>query len=128
MVIAALLVACNHPATLTEVQDEVFTPSCAFSSCHGGNAGGLSLEAGDSYAALVGVPAAGIDATTNPDVDVSGEILVIAGDAENSYLIKKLRIGAVGIKGSPMPDGTSGTDDDRVDLIASWIENGALDD
>ncbi len=126
--ILAWLVACGHPATLTEVQDTVFTPSCAFSSCHGGNAGGLSLEAGDSYAALVGVSATGIDALTNPDVDVSGEILVIAGDPDNSYLIKKLTIGATGIKGSPMPDGTSGSDGDRVDLIASWIENGALDD
>lgn len=126
--IALLLAACSHPATLTEVQDEVFTPSCAFSSCHGGNAGGLSLEDGDSFAALVGVPAAGVDAYTNPDVDVSAEILVIAGDPDNSYLIKKLTIGASGIKGSPMPDGTSGTEAERVALIASWIENGALDD
>ena len=123
-----LLIACSRPSTLTEVQDSVFTPSCAFSSCHGGGAGSLSLEAGDSFGALVGVPAAGVDAYTNPDVDVSGEILVIAGDAANSYLIKKLSIGATGIKGSPMPDGTTGSSDETVDMIASWIDNGALDD
>ena len=126
--ILALLLACDHPATLTEIQDDVFTRSCAFSSCHGGTAGGLSLEEGESYESLVGVPAEGVDATTNPDVDVSGEIRVIAGDPENSYLIKKLRIGATGIKGSPMPDGTSGMDDEKVDRIAEWIALGALND
>jgi hypothetical protein len=123
-----LLAGCQGPATLTRVQEEVFTPSCAFSSCHGGNAGELSLEAGDSYGNLVGVPVAGIDDEVNPDVDVSGEIRVIPGDPENSYLIKKLTIGATGIKGSPMPDGFQGMEPERVEIVASWIANGALDD
>jgi hypothetical protein len=129
-VIAVLLLACGGPATFTTVQDDVFTKSCAFSTCHGGRAGDLKLTEGESYAALVNVTPAGVN-STNPeypaDVDVSDEILVIPGDPDNSYLIKKLE-GAPDINGSPMPEGSQGFDEDKVELVRSWIANGALDD
>ena len=32
------------PATFTEIENELLGVSCAFSTCHGGNAGGLMLD------------------------------------------------------------------------------------
>lgn len=126
VLIVALLAGCSQPATLTEVQDQVFTPSCAFSSCHGGGAGQLDLTEGHARDALVGVAVVGADRPDhlNENVDVSGEIRVIAGDSADSYLYKKCA-GSDGIKGSPMPDGTPGVDADKLALIASWIDDGA---
>ena len=127
-----LLVACSGPATLTDVQTDVFDRSCGFSSCHGSTAGAgeLDLTAGHAHASLVGVVPAGVD-NTDPDlpagVDVSGEILVIPGDPDNSYLMKKLA-GADGINGAAMPEGSPPIDPKLVDEIASWIEAGAADD
>lgn len=130
--ILVLLVACagapaddTGPAlldpTLTNVQAEIFTPSCAFSSCHGNAGGGaadLDLSDGAAHAELVGVEAA----------DAPGEILVVAGDAAASYLVKKCAPEA-GIVGAPMPDGSpDGLDDERLALLSAWIDAGALDD
>ncbi|MFN7142154.1 MAG: hypothetical protein ACK4YP_00135, partial [Myxococcota bacterium] len=87
-----LLIACTSapkgdtgdaPApTLTQVQAEILTPSCAFSTCHGGGGGGaadLDLSDGRSHAELVGVES----------TDAPGEILVVPGDPDASYLVKK---------------------------------------
>lgn len=103
--------------TLTQVQAEVFGPSCAFSSCHAApGASGLVLEDGLSHAALVNVPSA----------DASGKTLVVPGDAEASYLVAKLR-GDPGIAGFQMPTGNP-LDEARLQLVIDWIDAGALDD
>ncbi|MDP2314567.1 MAG: hypothetical protein Q8P41_16815 [Pseudomonadota bacterium] len=107
--------------TLTNVQAEVFTASCAFSSCHGGSGGGaadLDLTDGVSHAELVGIES----------TDAPGEILVVAGDSAASYLVKK-SAALAGIVGEPMPDGDAdGLDADRLALLTAWIDAGALDD
>lgn len=103
--------------TLSNVQSTVFTPSCAFSSCHGsGAAGGLDLTDGMSYSELVDVPAAGI----------TGETLVIPADPDNSYLVKKLE-GAEGIADDPMPPGAM-LEQYRLDRVRDWIAAGANND
>jgi hypothetical protein len=126
-----LLLACAGPdggdtgtalePTLANVQAEVFTPSCAFSSCHGGDGGGasdLDLSDGTAHAEIVGVEA----------VDAPGEILVVAGDSASSYLVKKCAAQA-GIVGEPMPDGDAdGLDAERLALLKAWIDAGAQDD
>ena len=56
----------------------------------------------------------------------AGEILVIAGDADGSYLIKKLE-GADGISGDPMPPSGS-LDQSDIDQIRDWIDRGAPND
>ena len=86
---------------------------CSASSCHGGGAGGLSMSSASvAYEQLVSVPSTG-----------TGEVRVIASDAANSYLVKKLE-GTQGA-GSRMPLG--GTPLDNIDLtnIKNWINQGA---
>lgn len=100
--------------TLANVQTEVFGKSCGFSSCHSGSgAGGLSLDEGMSYAELVDVPSTG----------APGEILVVPGDADASYLVWKLEERA-GITGDPMPQGAP-LPDDKIALVIEWINAGA---
>ena len=105
--------------TFTEVRDDILIPSCGFTTCHGGGEGGLTIAAEDPgavYSALVDAPSFAL-----PD-----EVLVIPGDAENSYLVKKVE-GAVGIDGDPMP-APFGLDEDRAADIRAWIDAGANDD
>ena len=116
-VMALSLGACagGEPApTFAEVRDDIFVPSCGFGTCHGSAAGGLQLD-GDSVAAdLIGAPSRG----------AAGEILVVVGDPDNSYLIKKLE--DAGIEGDPMPPGAP-LAADRIEVVRAWIAGGALD-
>jgi hypothetical protein len=100
------------------VQAQVFTPSCAFSSCHGSpGASDLNLSDGASWAETVTVEA----------VDNPGAILVIPGDSEGSYLMAKIR-GDADIVGAAMPSTGTLLDDTRMQLVADWIDAGAADD
>ena len=125
-----LLVACGTSAdtaetgdsaetfapTLTNVQEQVFDKSCAFSTCHGegGGSGELSLLPGVSHANLVGVASDGDPTQTR----------VIPADPDNSYLIKKME-GASDIVDDPMP--AVPLDADRIQLVRDWIAEGAQD-
>ena len=101
--------------TFEEV-DAVLVQSCGFSSCHGGAAGGLTLDGEDDHAALVGV------ASTAQ----TGATLVVSGDADGSYLIEKME-GGSSIIGDPMPP--SGLlDQATIDQIRDWIDRGAPSD
>lgn len=106
--------------TLSAIQEETFTVSCAFASCHSATnpEEGLDLTEGTSFASLVNVASA----------QKEGEILVIPGDSANSYLVKKLSA-APDIVEAPMPDGSStGLDAARLANIVAWIDGGAADD
>lgn len=107
------------PPTLTEIQDQVFTPSCAFSSCHGASspASQLDLTAGAAWAEIVGVES----------VDNPGQTLVVAGDPDASYLVTKCTEGAEELVGEPMPDGSAGLDNERLTLLRAWVTDGAQD-
>ena len=98
----------------SEIQTAVLTPTCT-GSCHVGGApsGGLNLEAANSYVALVGI-------TSNGD---AGFMRVEAFDANNSYLVRKLEGNAGGI----MPP-TGMLPQADIDVIRTWIDNGAIDD
>jgi len=92
----------------TEVQP-IFDASCV--GCHGaGGNGGLDLRAGSSRANLVGVPATG-----------GGGDRVVAGDSAASVLYQKL----TGVGGLMPPTGALPAAE--VDLVATWIDEGALD-
>ncbi len=126
---AALLSACSPatppPApTLSSLQAAVFTPSCTFSSCHSsaGNAGGLVLEAGSSFANLVGVPAQQEAAAQ------AGLFRVAPGDPSQSFLIIKLTAGTPAAYGDHMPDTGQQLGEADLDAIAQWIALGAQDD
>lgn len=105
------------PATGTslfqQVQDTVFTPNCT--GCHVGAGApqGLRLDAGNSYALLVGQPSKEVPLT----------LLVAAGDPDNSYLVQKIDGRAT--VGGRMPLGRAPLPQASIDLVRSWIAAGA---
>ena len=88
---------------LTQIQP-IFDASCT--SCHGGS-GSLSLT---SYENLM------LGNSNNGPV-------VNAGNGANSLIIQKLR----GTAGSQMPMGDCCLNDESIDLIETWIDEGAQD-
>ena len=105
-------------ATFTRVQREVFTPSCALAGCHTAAAPkvALVLEAGRSYASLVGV----VSAETSL-------LRVMSGLPNDSYLVVKLRADAA-IVGDRMPPGSPAIPSSQLQLVVDWIRRGAPND
>lgn len=102
----------------SEIQDEVFTPTCAVSGCHTGAAApeGLRLDEASSYGLLVDVPSSQVPAI----------LRVAPGDPDNSYLIQKLEgTASVGVQ---MPEGGPPLPQATIDVIRQWISDGAIDD
>lgn len=102
-------------ATLTRVQTEVFTPSCATLGCHDlvGQQAQLVLTEARAYDATVGQPS-----TQMPSL-----MRVAPGDPDSSYLLRKLT--GAGITGSRMPFGAPPLDDAKIRLVRDWIRRGA---
>lgn len=117
LLILALSACAGAPAdapTFADVQSQAFQ-GCALSSCHGSGTGGLTLDGTSAdYDRLVGVAAVG---------DAS-QTLVVAGDADASYLVAKLE-DVAGITGSSMPPG-SALSADTIQIVRDWIDGGAL--
>ena len=106
-------------ATFGSIQANVFTPTCATAGCHVGAAApqGLRLDAGSSFALLVGIGSN----------QVPGLLRVEPGNPNNSYLIQKLE-GTAAV-GSRMPlSGPPFLDQTTIDVIRQWITDGALPD
>jgi hypothetical protein len=103
--------------TFSEIQANVFTPTCATSNCHAGAVlgAGLDLTSANSYAMLVGVAS-----TQNAGVQ-----RVNPGSPNNSYLVQKLE--GSGATGSRMPPSGALPQAD-VTTIRQWISDGAIDD
>jgi hypothetical protein len=101
-------------ADFQSIQDNVFTPIC--SVCHIGASAphGLQLDAGHSYALLVGVPS-----DEEPNV-----LRVKPGDPDNSYLYQKIT-DASGIVGGQMPLDEMPLPAATIAAIRQWILNGA---
>lgn len=97
-------------AQFSDIQEKVFTPTCATSGCHNG-VQEPDLREGMSYDNLVGVKAIG-----NPSMN-----RVEPGDSGNSYLIKKL----LGDDTALMPQGGPPLESEVIDSIRTWIDNGA---
>mgnify|MGYP000577832514 FL=1 len=91
----------------TEIQT-IFNANCI--SCHingGSYYGGLDLETYNNL--MLG------NSNHGP--------VVTPGDGANSYIIQKLQGTA---SGAQMPDGADPLPSDQIDLIAQWIDEGAL--
>ncbi len=101
-------------ADFQSIQDNVFTPICA--QCHIGASApeGLQLDAGHSYALIVGV-------SSN---EKPGVLRVKAGDPDNSYLYQKIT-GAANIVGGQMPLDQTPLPSATITAIRQWILNGA---
>jgi hypothetical protein len=118
----------NLEPTLSSIQREIFSASdssgrAACTQCHtniGRNPSvpGFLLLEGQSYQSLVG----------RASVNNPGAVNVIAGDPDNSYLIKKLE-GQSGIVGLRMPrNGPPYLTSGQISIIRRWIELGAKND
>jgi hypothetical protein len=104
--------------TLSSIQANVLSPVCT--QCHFGNnpAAGMNLEEGEAYANLVGIKRS-----------FDAEIRVVAGDADNSFIIDKLEGNKLGgSRGDRMPLGGPFLTQDVIDVIRDWIDAGAKDD
>ena len=101
----------------SEIQANVFTPTCATSTCHAGGSpsAGLNLEAANSYAMIVGVASS----------QESGLQLVNPTNPDQSYLIQKME--GTANTGQVMPPSGSIEQAD-IDVVRQWITDGATDD
>ena len=100
----------------SEIQANVFTPSCATSGCHdAAAAASLELSEDASYAMLVDIPSS-----------QDGNILrVRPNNPDASYLIQKLE--GTAATGQRMPPGGA-VPQNEIDVIRQWIIDGAIDD
>jgi hypothetical protein len=116
---------CVGGDTFAEIERRVFGPrGCRVETCHGSaRSGGLDLRLGAAHASLVGVPASG----------APGRLRVVPGDADASFLVRKLA-GVLGAgEGNPMPSVGRPVGPLELDLVRAWIdagapESGAVDD
>lgn len=125
--------------TFTNVYANIIGARCA--SCHrpnattGVSAGNLDMSTQPTaYANLVGVAAAGTGAGTSGITCVSAMLTrVVAGNSAGSLLHNKVAsklAGTLALCGSPMPlpGGAAALTQAQVNLIAAWIDGGALND
>ena len=99
--------------TVPPAVQDIITSNCA--PCHTtGASGGLKLDPADvAYTSLVG-HAVGAAAC-------SAQVRVTPGDAQNSYLIAKLR-NKPGICGVQMPRGRAPLAEEQIQTIEAWID------
>jgi hypothetical protein len=124
--------------TFTNVYANVLSPRCI--SCHrpggsGVNAGMLDMSTqATAYANLVGVTSAGTGAGTSGVTCATAALpRVAAGNAVGSLLFNKVNsklAATLAACGSPMPlpGSAAALTQAQVDLIAGWIDAGALND
>lgn len=102
--------------TLSSIQENVFSTSCALSGCHAGPSPqqGMNLSAGQAHANIVNVRS-----NERPDL-----FRVAPGAPDSSYLAHKIE-GRSGIVGQQMPLGREPLSQEKINAIRTWIENGA---
>ena len=116
-----------EPATLSEIQSDILTPTCAAEGCHGDflAARDLDLSEGVSHGALVNVAA-----------QEPGYVLVVPGDPEESLLYQVL-LSDIYSDGDDQPvtldrmpprvGDVSGLSQQQLAAVRSWIADGAQD-
>lgn len=104
--------------TLTQLQDEIFTPRCAFVGCHGPFPNlGLVLLRGQSYSSLVNVTSA----------ELAPMKRVLPGEPNSSYIVLKLE-GDPRIVSERMPYGGPYLSAAEIQMVRDWIAAGAKND
>jgi hypothetical protein len=104
--------------TLTQLQTDIFTPSCAKSGCHAGStpAQGMNLSDGQTFANTVGVAS-----TEAPSLN-----RIEPGDPDNSYLVQKVE-GTASVGGRMPLDGPPFLSNGQIQSLRDWIAAGAED-
>jgi hypothetical protein len=115
---------CTVEPTFSSIQVNYFAVSCSFSSCHGngGKQFGLTLDTEESFGSMINV------AATHPGAAAKNKVLVVPGDAANSFLYQKL-LGPAPDEGGIMPSGQKEPlgPDCQLRAVRDWINAGALD-
>jgi hypothetical protein len=108
-------------STFDQIQKHVFTATCALPTCHNAPQPPhfLSLEAGQAYDNLVGVPAENVAAAN------AGKLRVVAGDPAASFIVQKLRGHLAVGEGERMPRDLPRLEELKIRLIEEWIAAGA---
>jgi hypothetical protein len=104
----------NVAPTFSNIQNNIFNQSCAFSGCHVSGSVNPNLS-GNSHSNIVNKQSS------------TGMFLIKPNDPDNSYLLQKI-IGSGGIQGSRMPLNSSLLSQDKIDALIEWINNGAPND
>lgn len=105
----------TDPSFASDIQP-IFNSFCATSGCHdnaNSTGTGLILTSGNSYDNLVSVAS----------IEVASLNLVEPGEPDNSYLVGKIE-GTQAV-GDRMPQGRSPLSAENIQLIRTWIEQGA---
>ena len=117
--LTAVAALADEPIRSFGAIQQVFTQSCALTTCHSAVArkGNLILEHEDlSYTSLVD------HQPDHPDAKAMGLLRVNSGHPASSFLIKKLR--GTG-PGDPMPQGAGMLSEETIRMIEDWIARGA---
>ncbi|MEM8486944.1 MAG: hypothetical protein AAF564_15430 [Bacteroidota bacterium] len=106
--------------TLSSIQTNIFTTTCATSQCHDSSnpARNLDLSAGQTFGETVNVAS----------IDLPDLLLIAPGKPDSSYLVWKIE-GNANIEGQRMPRGTGASplSTTNINVIRTWITDGALD-
>lgn len=102
--------------TLSSIQENIFSTSCALSNCHAGPnpRQGMNLSAGQAHENLVNVRS-----NERPEL-----FRVAPGEPDSSYLVHKIE-GWSSIVAERMPLGGNPLSQEEINAIRTWIENGA---
>lgn len=108
-------------STFERLQTQIFDVSCSSDSCHGsvGQAGGLVLDEGYSWDALVGQQPANRIAANR------GWMRVNPGEPETSFLLAKLTNNLAAGEGIPMPYNAAPLSASTIEIIRAWVLAGA---
>ncbi len=95
--------------TLVSIQENIFSKSCAVSSCHTGSnpTGNMNLSSGNAEASLISVPSTAVSSINR----------VTPGEPDDSYLIKKLE----GTATPRMPFNGTPLSQSEIDAVRDWI-------
>jgi len=97
-------------ASLAEIQDKVFTPSCATSYCHDGSGQNPNLSSGNSFNSLV-----------NKSNTAGNASYVVPNNSQSSWIITRLKGG----NNTPVMPPSGALQNKVIDSIAAWIDSGA---
>ncbi len=108
-------------ATFENIQALIFTPACATAGCHDAATKGGELDlssAGASYVDLIRIPA------TNRVGRANRWVLVEPGSSGRSFLVRKMVQPGPG-EGDPMPSASEELNPYYLQMIQTWIDQGA---
>jgi hypothetical protein len=106
-----------YTGTFDRIRRQIFTPTCAISTCHDSESheNDLILLAGAAYGNLVNV------APYNPAAELDGLYRITPGDPEMSFLYRKITADLPFGYGDAMPLEDDPLDPELIELVRLWI-------